>query len=135
MAIWLKRGATAEAKADADRKVRDIVEAALADIEARGDVALREMSNKFDGWDRADYRLSQSEIDACVNSLSPGMFPSEHNAKRLTPEVRERLIDGTPMRRLGETDDLKAAVVFLASPGAKFTTGQILAVDGGWTVW
>ncbi len=71
MAIWLKRGATAEAKAESDRKVRDIVEAALADIEARGDVALREMSNKFDGWDREDYRLSQSEIDQCVDSLSP----------------------------------------------------------------
>ncbi|MEE4451602.1 histidinol dehydrogenase [Novosphingobium resinovorum] len=71
MAIYLKRGATAEAKADADRKVRDIVEAALADIEARGDVAVREMSNRFDGWDREDYRLSQAEIDACVESLSP----------------------------------------------------------------
>jgi len=71
MAIYLKRGASADTKATADRKVRDIVEAALADIEARGDVALREMSNKFDGWDRDDYRLSQAEIDACVNSLSP----------------------------------------------------------------
>jgi sulfopropanediol 3-dehydrogenase len=71
MAIYLKRGASAETKATADRKVRDIVEAALADIEARGDVALREMSNKFDGWDRDDYRLSRAEIDACVNSLSP----------------------------------------------------------------
>jgi len=70
MAIYLKRGASAETKATADRKVRDIVEAALADIEARGDAALREMSNKFDGWDRDDYRLSQTEIDACVNSLS-----------------------------------------------------------------
>ncbi|MES2700662.1 MAG: histidinol dehydrogenase [Pseudomonadota bacterium] len=70
MAIWLKRGATAQAKADSDRKVRDIVEAALADIEARGDAALRDMSNRFDGWDRDDYRLSQAEIDACVNSLS-----------------------------------------------------------------
>ena len=69
MAQWLKRGATAEAKADADRKVRDIVEAALADIEARGDAAVREMSNRFDGWDREDYRLSQAEIDACVESL------------------------------------------------------------------
>jgi sulfopropanediol 3-dehydrogenase len=71
MAIWLKRGAAAEAKAEADRKVRDIVEAALADIEKRGDVALREMSIKFDGWDREDYRLSQSEIDQAVDSLSP----------------------------------------------------------------
>ncbi|WP_395392091.1 histidinol dehydrogenase [Novosphingobium sp. BL-8A] len=71
MAIWLKRGATAEAKADADRKVRDIVEAALADIEKRGDEAVRDMSIKFDGWDRDDYRLSQAEIDACVDSLTP----------------------------------------------------------------
>ena len=69
MAIWLKRGATAEAKADSDRKVRDIVEAALADIAARGDRALRDMSVQFDGWDREDYRLSQAEIDAAVDSL------------------------------------------------------------------
>jgi sulfopropanediol 3-dehydrogenase len=71
MAIWLKRGATTEAKADADRKVRDIVEAALADIEKRGDEAVRDMSVKFDGWERDDYRLSQAEIDACVDSLTP----------------------------------------------------------------
>ena len=71
MAVWLKRGATAQAKADADRKVRDIVEAALADIESRGDAAVRDMSIKFDGWDRADYRLSQNEIEACVDSLTP----------------------------------------------------------------
>ena len=71
MAQWLKRGTAADVKAAADRKVRDIVEAALADIEQRGDVALREMSIKFDGWDREDYRLSQSEIDQAVDSLSP----------------------------------------------------------------
>lgn len=70
MAQYLKRGATAEAKAVADRKVRDIVESALADIEKRGDAAVREMSIKFDGWDRNDYRLSQAEIDACVGSLT-----------------------------------------------------------------
>ncbi|WJS99644.1 histidinol dehydrogenase [Novosphingobium humi] len=71
MAIWLKRGAAAEEKAASDRKVRDIVEAALGDIEKRGDDAVREMSIKFDGWDREDYRLSQAEIDAAVESLSP----------------------------------------------------------------
>lgn len=71
MAEYLKRGANAVVKAAADRKVRDIVEAALADIEARGDAALRDMSIRFDGWDRDDYRLSQTEIDAAVDSLSP----------------------------------------------------------------
>ena len=71
MARWIKRGASAEAKADADRKVREIVECALMDIEKRGDEAVREMSIKFDNWDREDYRLSQAEIDACVESLTP----------------------------------------------------------------
>ncbi len=70
MAEWLKRGATAEARSEADRKVRDVVEATLADIEKRGDAAVRELSVKFDGWDRDDYRLTQAEIDACVDSLS-----------------------------------------------------------------
>ena len=71
MAEWLKRGATAEAKADADRKVRDIVEATLADIESRGDEAVRELSIKFDNWDRDDYRLSQAEIQKSIDSLTP----------------------------------------------------------------
>ena len=71
MADWLKRGATAAVRAEADRKVRDVVEATLADIEARGDAAVRELSVKFDGWDREDYRLSQAEIDACIDSLTP----------------------------------------------------------------
>ncbi len=71
MARWIKRGASAEAKADADLKVREIVERALADIDQRGNAAIREMSNTFDSWDREDYRLTQSEIDACVDSLTP----------------------------------------------------------------
>ncbi len=70
MAIWLKRGASAEAKRDADKKVREIVESAIIDIEQRGDAAVRDMSVKFDNWDREDYRLSQSEVDACVDSLT-----------------------------------------------------------------
>ena len=68
---YLKRGAAADVRAQGDRKVREIVEAALGDIAARGDAAVREMSIKFDGWDRDDYRLSQREIDAAVDSLSP----------------------------------------------------------------
>jgi sulfopropanediol 3-dehydrogenase len=71
MATWLKKGAAANVKADADRKVRDIVESTLADIEQRGDTAIRELSIKFDNWDREDYRLTDGEIQACIDSLSP----------------------------------------------------------------
>ena len=70
MAEHLKRGATAEAKAESDRKVRDTVEVILADIAARGDSAVRELSVKFDGWDRESYRLSSDEIQSCIDQLS-----------------------------------------------------------------
>ncbi len=70
MAEWLKRGATTEAKADSDRKVRDIVEGILADIEARGDAAVRELSIKFDNWDRESYQLTKAEIQDCIDQLS-----------------------------------------------------------------
>lgn len=70
MAEYLKRGATTEAKAENDRKVRDTVEAILADIAGRGDAAVRELSIKFDGWDRESYQLTSSEIQACIDQLS-----------------------------------------------------------------
>jgi len=70
MARWLKRGAAAEAKAETDRKVRDSVEAILADIEARGDAAVRELSIRFDGWDRDSYLLTGAEKQACLDQLS-----------------------------------------------------------------
>ena len=70
MAHWLKRGAGAEAKAEADRKVRNVVEAVLGDIEARGDAALRDLSIRFDGWNRDSYLLTDAEIQACLDQLS-----------------------------------------------------------------
>ncbi len=70
MAEWLKRGADADAVAAGDRKVRDTVEGILADIGQRGDAAVRELSVKFDGWDRDDYRLSPKEIADCIGQLS-----------------------------------------------------------------
>ncbi|QSY97910.1 histidinol dehydrogenase (plasmid) [Rhizobium bangladeshense] len=70
MANWLKRGATTEAVRAADNTVRETVERTLADIEARGDAAIRDLSIKFDGLQRDDYRLSDAEIQACMNQLS-----------------------------------------------------------------
>ncbi len=70
MAQYLKRGATAEAKAATNREVRDTVESILGDIEARGDDAVRELSIRFDNWDRDGYRLSATEIQGCIDSLS-----------------------------------------------------------------
>jgi sulfopropanediol 3-dehydrogenase len=65
----LKRGATEAEKTEADRKVRHTVEAILEDIAARGDVAVRELSAKFDKWEPASFRLSDSEIRDLIATL------------------------------------------------------------------
>jgi sulfopropanediol 3-dehydrogenase len=71
MARHLKHSRDAEARADDDAKVRTTVEGILADIAARGDAAVREISLRFDKWDRADFRLTDAEIRDCLSQLSP----------------------------------------------------------------
>jgi sulfopropanediol 3-dehydrogenase len=70
MATWLKRGSGVEERAEANRQVRSTVETILGDIEKRGDDAVRDLSRKFDGWDRPDFRLSAAEIESCKAELS-----------------------------------------------------------------
>ncbi|MCP8882550.1 histidinol dehydrogenase [Devosia sp. XJ19-1] len=70
MPVWLKRGKDVEERAEADRQVRATVEAILGDIEKRGDAAIIELSQKFDKWERSDFRLSQREIDDCLAQLT-----------------------------------------------------------------
>ena len=71
MAEWLKRGKPETERAEDDAKVRGIVEATLADIAARGDAAVRALSEKFDGYAPASFRLSDDEIAALMAELSP----------------------------------------------------------------
>ncbi|MCA3415008.1 MAG: histidinol dehydrogenase [Roseomonas sp.] len=71
MARFLKRGRDADAVAEDDAKVRATVENILADIKARGDAAVRELSIRFDKWDRQNFRLSEREIQACLDQLTP----------------------------------------------------------------
>lgn len=69
MIRYLKKGAEAAETAEYDRKVRQTVEGILADVEARGDAAVRELSQKFDKWSPESFRLSGAEIQALIDSL------------------------------------------------------------------
>ena len=69
MATWLKTARAAEARAADDARTRAVVEQAIADIEVRGDIAVREMSERFDGWSPTAFRLSDAEIERCIESL------------------------------------------------------------------
>ncbi|MBI1397535.1 MAG: histidinol dehydrogenase [Betaproteobacteria bacterium] len=69
MIRFLKQGISAADDAAEQTKVRATVEGILADVEKRGDAAVRELSEKFDKWSPPSFRLSEDEIAACVRSL------------------------------------------------------------------
>lgn len=65
-----------------------------------------------------------------VNALAPGFIETDMTAV-LNEQTRTAILGNIPMKALGKVDDIAAAALFLASPGARYITGQVLAVDGG----
>ena len=68
---YLKRGKPDADRAEDDARTRATVEAVLADIEARGDAAVRELSEKFDNYSPASFKMSEQEIEALIARVSP----------------------------------------------------------------
>jgi gluconate 5-dehydrogenase len=68
-----------------------------------------------------------------INAIAPGWIDSDmlRGAFKGDPDRARRILERTPMRKLGEPDDIAHAAVYLSSPAAKFVTGAVLAVDGG----
>jgi gluconate 5-dehydrogenase len=69
-----------------------------------------------------------------VNAIAPGWFPT-HMSKAVIEHRQERLLKSIPVGRFGGEDDLKGAVVFLASQASAYVTGHVLVVDGGQSAW
>jgi NAD(P)-dependent dehydrogenase (short-subunit alcohol dehydrogenase family) len=71
-----------------------------------------------------------------VNAIAPGtMLTAQTAASRKYPEIVERIIANTPMKRYGEEEEIKGLVVYLASPASSFMTGSLVVMDGGTTIW
>lgn len=71
-----------------------------------------------------------------VNAIAPGFFPSEMTAPIFKDEASlKHIISKTPLGRTGRPLDLKAALLYLASPASDYVTGQTFFIDGGWTAW
>ena len=72
MATYIKKGRDEAARAAADSEVRETVLGILADVRGRGDEAVRELSERFDGWSPERFRLSEAEIEAATGEVSEG---------------------------------------------------------------
>lgn len=65
-----------------------------------------------------------------VNVVAPGFIETDMTAV-LTEEIRQEVLKRIPLNQFGQPDDIAHAAVFLAGPGARYMTGQVLTVDGG----
>jgi 3-oxoacyl-[acyl-carrier protein] reductase len=65
-----------------------------------------------------------------VNAVAPGLIETDMTTV-LSDEIRQAILQKVPLGKLGEPDDIAGAVAYLASPEAKYITGQVLTVDGG----
>ena len=72
-----------------------------------------------------------SRFGVTVNAIAPGIFPTALNSKIIDSPRGQELLMRTPMARYGQPDELVSTAVYLASRETSFTTGQIIAVDGG----
>jgi NAD(P)-dependent dehydrogenase (short-subunit alcohol dehydrogenase family) len=71
-----------------------------------------------------------------ANAIAPGtMLTAQTAASRKYPEIVERIVANTPMKRYGEEEEIKGLVVYLASPASSFMTGSLVVMDGGTTIW
>jgi NAD(P)-dependent dehydrogenase (short-subunit alcohol dehydrogenase family) len=70
-----------------------------------------------------------------VNAIAPGWFPTEINGELVEDERARRWLERQcPLGRLGREDELDGVLLFLATDASSYCTGQVIAVDGGWTI-
>lgn len=69
-----------------------------------------------------------------VNTLGPGYFASEMSSKVADDKYENSIKSNCPMGRRGKPGELNGAMLYLASDASSYVTGQLLLVDGGWTI-
>jgi 3-oxoacyl-[acyl-carrier protein] reductase len=138
MAEYLTRylGMRADAVADADaeayaqaadkwgRIINVSTDAAHAHL---GNVSYAASKHAIESYSRSA-ALEMGKYGITVNIVAPGPVQTGY----LTPNAEERIARETPLRRVGTPDDVADVIVFLASHQARWLTGQLLYVGGGW---
>jgi 7-alpha-hydroxysteroid dehydrogenase len=66
-----------------------------------------------------------------VNAVGPGATKTAALASVLTPEIEAKMLQNTPIKRLGEVDDIAGAVLYFAAPISEWVSGQVIFVNGG----
>ena len=127
MITYLKRGKPEAERSEDDHKVRSVVESTLKDIELRGDIAVRELSEKFDRFSPPSFRLSNSDIEALINKVTPREMEDirfaqsqvRHFAQAQRDSMRDIEVETLPGVILGHRN-IPVRSVGCYVPGGKF---------------
>jgi 3-oxoacyl-[acyl-carrier protein] reductase len=87
----------------------------------------------INGFTRA-IALELAERQITVNAVAPGSIETPGASAGVNDDLKKQTIAMIPLARMGKPEDIANAVVFLASPNSSYITGQVLVVDGGWTL-
>ena len=80
--------------------------------------------------------IEWAQYGILVNAIAPGWIPTEATEGGIAkPANRERMERATPLGRLGNPNEIRGAVIYLASAASSYVTGTILSIDGGYASW
>ncbi len=79
----------------------------------------------------ANLAFDYGKMGIRINNVGPGATRTHALSTVLTPEIEERMLAHTPLKRLGEVSDIAGAVLYFASPISAWVSGQVLMVNGG----
>ncbi len=112
-----------------------IIISSIAGIRAGGNLGGYAVSKAADfGLARA-LAVEWGQYNIRINCIAPGLIKTDFAKALWTDQKRrEHYERTTPLRRIGDTEDIGGVAAFLASPAAKFITGQVIVADGGTTI-
>ncbi len=130
---WLIQMVAPEMKARRDGAI--IVVSSIAGLRGSPVIGTYGISKAADMQLARNLAIELSPDNIRVNCITPGLVKTDF-ARALweTPEAEKRSSQNTPLRRLGEVDDIAGAAVFLASRAGAWITGQAIVIDGGETI-
>ena len=130
---WLMQFALPDMRERGDGAI--IVISSIGGLRGSATIGAYNVSKAADFQLVRNYAVENGQHGVRINAIAPGLVKTDF-AKALweNPKARERVESQLPMRRIGEPRDIAGAAVYLASPAAKWTTGQMVVVDGGATI-
>lgn len=130
---WLIQMAAPEMRARKDGAI--VIISSIGGLRGSPVIGAYNVSKAADFQLARNYAVEYGPDNVRVNCIAPGLIKTDF-ARALweDPAAEARVNKGTPLRRLGDPEDIAGAVVYLASPAGRYMTGQAMVVDGGVTI-